>query len=756
MSRYDAYGEFDDKLLDVYDTSFMGFNNRLKADSLNSGILVNSSNFRFDLEGIAQVRKGITLTKAPLVLDSSSALTLPFNIWANETSFSVTRTGSTTLTFNRADGIAWDFHPTNTLIGITAPAGITGFTKGNYKGTYLEEGQDFVVTGLSGLGGTATGQSVLGAPFLQDAFITQVHGSCNFSDPYNNGEEYIILAGNTKAFAIKISDQSSTEITYPLGVQISSSVDLIQTFDKVFIFRDGLTALEFDGNLASTPTFEKVESGLFTQPKLKSVTNDCTIIDGKVTITIANASTDAPLQVGDEVIIVDKGGTSLSNEEVYSVAEVSDTNFSFFAEALNVGTAGAGNGVAIKVMSRVSVGGGYIHMPAPPYAVAHSFRLVCPFNYDVDDSEDSFTPRNIDDQIVVSATKRPDKFDRPFSKLSTTESGVNDSLVGMFSFAEDQLLLFNRKSIHALTGINSVNFTGTKRELITSELGLVSRKSVVQVGNNVIFLSDNGIYGASFQDLYNLRGNEVPLSESINETIEKINKSLWDKSVAVYFDNRYYIAVPLDYTDRNGNSITATGNNAVLVYNFLNKAWESIDTIGQTSLEGNSINFEIQNMIVAGEGSNRGVYVVNSLGGVHRLEGSTNDVDLVITQVGQSVQNVTIESEITSRLYNAGTIDRKKWNSFEIQCQSSDELSSNFTIQGITENIDNLKTIGTLSSFNNGSNLVAGEDISIRGRIGNLRGYGFQFKISPTAGRPKIKIIKASGASTFKSTESAI
>ncbi len=268
--------------------------------------------------------------------------------------------------------------------------------------------------------------------------------------------------------------------------------------------------------------------------------------------------------------------------------------------------------------------------------------------------------------------------------------------------------------------------------------------------------TDNGIYGASFQDLYNLRGNEVPLSESINETIENINKSLWDKSVAVYFDNRYYIAVPLDYTDRSGNSVTATGNNAVLVYNFLNKAWESIDTIGQTSLEGNSINFEIQNMIVAGEGSNRGVYVVNSLGGVHRLEGSTNDVDLVITQVGQSVQNVTIESEITSRLYNAGTIDRKKWNSFEIQCQSSDELSSNFTIQGITENIDNLKTIGTLSSFNNGSNLVAGEDISIRGRIGNLRGYGFQFKISPTAGRPKIKIIKASGASTFKSTESAI
>jgi hypothetical protein len=744
MSRYDAYGEFDDKLLDVFDTSFMGFNNRLKADSLNSGILVNSSNFRFDLEGIAQVRKGITLTKAPLVLDADNALTLDFYIYENLDSTSVTRTGTTQLTFTRSS--QWHI-ASDELVGITVPAGITGFTEGNYKGTLSGDGQDFVVTGLSGLGGTATGPATIGAPFLQDAFITQVHGSCNFSDPYNNGEEYIILAGNTKAFAIKISDQSSTEITYPLGVQISSAVDLIQAFDKVFIFRDGLTALEFDGNLASTPTFEKVESGSFTQPKLLNSTSNTTIEDGKVSV----AEIAHNLQTGDEIVVVDSGHASLADGSSYSVTRVDADNFFFFAEVDDDPTAHTS-----IYISRVSVGGGYIHMPAPPYAVAHSFRLVCPFNYDVDDPDDSFTPRNIDDQIVVSATKRPDKFDRPFSKLSTTESGVNDSLVGMFSFAEDQLLLFNRKSIHALTGINSVNFTGTKRELITSELGLVSRKSIVQVGNNVIFLSDNGIYGASFQDLYNLRGNEVPLSESINETIENVNKSLWDKSVAVYFDNRYYIAVPLDYTDRNGNSITATGNNAVLVYNFLNKAWESVDTIGQTSLEGNSINFEIQNMIVAGEGSNRGVYVVNSLGGVHRLEGSTNAVDLVITKVGQAVQNVPIESEITSRLYNAGTIDRKKWNSFEIQCQSSDELSSNFTIQGITENLDNLKTIGTLSSFNNGSNLVAGEDISIRGRIGNLRGYGFQFKISPTAGRPKIKIIKASGASTFKSTESAI
>ncbi len=142
MSRYDAYGEFDDKLLDVYDTSFMGFNNRLKADSLNSGILVNSSNFRFDLEGIAQVRKGITLTKAPLVLDDDNALTLDFYIYGNLDSTSVTRTGTTQLTFTRSSG--WQID-SDELVGITVPAGITGFVEGNYKGTLSVDELDFVV-----------------------------------------------------------------------------------------------------------------------------------------------------------------------------------------------------------------------------------------------------------------------------------------------------------------------------------------------------------------------------------------------------------------------------------------------------------------------------------------------------------------------------------------------------------------------------------------------------------------------------------
>jgi hypothetical protein len=41
-----------------------------------------------------------------------------------------------------------------------------------------------------------------------------------------------------------------------------------------------------------------------------------------------------------------------------------------------------------------------------------------------------------------------------------------------------------------------------------------------------------------------------------------------------------------------------------------------------------------------------------------------------------------------------------------------------------------------------GATLPISEDVSARGRIGNIRGYGGQFLLAPLIGRPKIRTIK--------------
>ena len=284
------------------------------------------------------------------------------------------------------------------------------------------------------------------------------------------------------------------------------------------------------------------------------------------------------------------------------------------------------------------------------------------------------------------------------------------------------------------------SITGTlSTQVLTDEVGCVARQSIEQVGNQVIFLSDNGVYGTQFLDEYNLRGTETPLSEPINETIGRINENAQENAVSVYFDNRYYIAVPLD---------SSSNNNVILIYNFLNKQWESIDTVNDT-------NYHVSNLLVLGDGDKRGVYAINDIGGVHRLDQRIDGVDLVSTQIGGTEQSIQIPGALTTRQYTFGTLDRKRWKEFDFHIQSSDTNTSDLNIDFETENPDDTGSIGTLSGFN-GEALAIGEDVSIRGRIGNRRGYGIQFTFNNTVGRPIIRAIEVEGATTMRSTNKAI
>ena len=253
-----------------------------------------------------------------------------------------------------------------------------------------------------------------------------------------------------------------------------------------------------------------------------------------------------------------------------------------------------------------------------------------------------------------------------------------------------------------------------------------------------MFLSDNGVYALDFVDLYNLRGQDVPLSSSIQGTISRINKDRAHKAVSAYFDNRYYIAVPLD------NSLT---NNALLVYNFLNKQWESVDSI-------NDPNWAYTYLVVGGSGKNRGVYAMNRNGGVHKYEQRDDDIDRYVDVIGGTPNNEIVSASATSRMFTVGSIDRKKWNNFELHLQSSENNVSDANLEAITENIDAIIDLGTVANIN-GEELAIDEDVSLRGRFGNKRAYGLQFKLTTTQGRPKLRAIKVAGAITFRSIQKA-
>lgn len=617
----------------------------------------------------------------------------------------------------------------NTIVCIE---GLTGTVNanGNRRITVVSGGEfTFDIPGSTGSETYTLSTATAGAPRLE-ANTNAVYGSCRFSDPSDDNAEYIIEATYGKAVAISLDDGSSTDIAYPAGVSISAPVEMIQAFNKVFIFRDGLTAIEWNGSFSGTPAFAKVANGSYAANVYLNSASNTVIADGIVTVS-ENAH---GLSVGDKIYVVDAGSSSLTVDSGgYFIATVPTANsFTFYAEVKDM------SAHSVVYTRKVSNGRGFTHMPAPAWGVYHQRRLIVPFAYTTTGSSGSevITARNVRDELLFSDIFDSDTYDQLVNQFKVT-AGIADYLQWVHPFTDDHAIAFNRNSIHLITGISG-SLQDIEIDEITREAGLVARHSVVTIGSNVFFLSDNGVYATSFGDLYNLRGAGLPLSEAIDPIIKRINKAYAKNSVAIFHDNRYWIAVPLDSSVR---------NNALLVYNLLNQAWESVDII-------NDPNWDISNLIVGGAGQVNKLYAVNRFGGLHILDARDDDVDRVSLYPGIGAESRPISATFTTRQYALGTMERKKFNSFEIQVESSESNDSDATISIQTENIDSESTLGTLSDYL-GGDLASGEDASIRGRMGNVRGYGVQITFTPTQGRPKLRMTKINAIPAFRSTTQA-
>lgn len=706
MPRFSNYGALDNPLVDEGDRGFSRMNARLRPDQLQPGELAMSKNGRMGIDGAWQPRKGINQF-GPVISSSTSAIILPFYIYADKTASAVT-VGTNKITIDFASNHAFQ---NSTLAYVSGISGVTPDPNGNRTITVVDA--DTIEFALTGATGTATGATTVGAPIIS-ANTNEVYGSCLFSDPATNSDEYIILAQNESAVAVKLTTGATTTISYPAASYVTGPCHLMQAFNKVFLMRDGITAWEFDGDITGTgPAFTAVESGDYVQPSVYTTAGNAAASGGVVTITNTHN-----LAVGDIVRIMDEGATGLIKGDEYVVKSVSTTtSFTFYADVDDF------TGQSVVLGKRQSDGRGFSHMPAPPWAVYHQRRLWMPFNYTTSGTGPTITDRDIRDEIIASDLLDSDTYDQLQNQFKIA-SGSADYIVAMAPFADDNIIVFCRNSIHLITGISG-ELTDTVVKEITREVGCVSRKSVAQIGNQIFFLSDNGVYSVDFGDLYNLRGATLPLSEAIQPLIDRINPDYAEDCIGIYHDNRYWLFVPLD---------SSQTNNAAFIYNILNQGWESLDIIEENG-------WDVKNAIRAGAGAINKLYTISTFGGIHILDNRDDDVDRLLLQPGGVASSYYIPSEMVTRMFTQGALDRKRYNSYEIHAESSASNASNATLSFESENPDGTAALGTFSD-QLGAVIPVAEDATIRGRIGNLRGYGGQMTITPTQGRPKIRSIK--------------
>lgn len=154
-----------------------------------------------------------------------------------------------------------------------------------------------------------------------------------------------------------------------------------------------------------------------------------------------------------------------------------------------------------------------------------------------------FIPNNRD-EIAVSDFGDYTRY-QPVTQELKVNTGSNDSLVTIVKFGEAALIAFKDRSIYALANVHS-DLTEVVQDQITDQIGLVAANSVAQCGADLLFLSQMGVTSIRQTEQNKLQGVLVPLSDAIQPLIDRINWKHASNAQAAYWDNRYYLAVPMD------------------------------------------------------------------------------------------------------------------------------------------------------------------------------------------------------------------
>ena len=195
----------------------------------------------------------------------------------------------------------------------------------------------------------------------------------------------------------------------------------------------------------------------------------------------------------------------------------------------------------------------------------------------------------------------------------TINNGSNDQIVGIAPWTLNEFLVFMRNSIFYISVGSNRYLTGDALsndsyvKTLATDIGCSARKSVVQAGGGVFFLSDSGVYFLQPQpasaESMKLLTMADPISAPIDDVIQRINRTYAHRAVATYWNNRYYLAVPLD---------SSVDNNAILVYNFILKQWESVDTYPS--------GFDVFDFVIAKRDNQRRMYIIDTDKGIFLSE----------------------------------------------------------------------------------------------------------------------------------------
>jgi len=127
--------------------------------------------------------------------------------------------------------------------------------------------------------------------------------------------------------------------------------------------------------------------------------------------------------------------------------------------------------------------------------------------------------------------------------------GADDDIVDLAPFGRISMVVFKQKSVRIVDNLvpdSNGDYSTAVSDLVTSTHGLVARNAWVPVGRDLFYVSTKGVTSLQLTEENRVKGVDLPLSAPLAATWARINWNLRAQIRIGYWDNKLYVALPLD------------------------------------------------------------------------------------------------------------------------------------------------------------------------------------------------------------------
>lgn len=225
-------------------------------------------------------------------------------------------------------------------------------------------------------------------------------------------------------------------------------------------------------------------------------------------------------------------------------------------------------------------------------------------------------------RLYFSDVNAPETFNAGTGYIDVNP-GDGEDIVAL-AVLKDELLIFKSTRVWSLTGFGLTNFTLTDLGERITGIGTVARRSIVETGNDVYYLSYRG-KTPHFRSIQRTKYGQLVdggvISDVITGSMDRMVKTRLSQTAGIFDGRRVWWSACTD---------SSTTNNEVFIYDTLTKAWTRHTGINATCFAISTISGQIQ-MYFGESGNNARTYV---------LDTSTND------------NGTAIDFQVKTRLYN--------------------------------------------------------------------------------------------------------